>query len=76
MNGLGGTDHYTSVKYTSYDRRSCAGRFGERDASRVQRRVTVVVGEIEARHCGGWTVGNRISIRVIVCQNRNRARES
>lgn len=37
------TYHYTSIKYASYDGSSCAGGLGQRDATRVQRGIAVVV---------------------------------
>lgn len=47
------TYHDTSIKYATHDGGSCAGGLGQWDASRVQRCVAVVVGEVEPWHDGG-----------------------
>lgn len=50
------TYHYASVIQAAHDGGTCAGGFGERDASRVESLVAVVVGEVEARHGDGGSV--------------------
>ena len=48
-----GSDDYASVVDAADDRGAGAGGFGERNASRVESRIAVVVGEVEAGHDGG-----------------------
>ena len=50
---VGGDDHAAVVE-TSDDGGSRRGGFGERDTLGVQRKIAVVVAEVEAGHCRGW----------------------
>lgn len=47
---LGSTYNNTSIVYAPDNGRSCACCLWERNSFRVESRIAVVVGEVEARH--------------------------
>lgn len=52
-----GSYHNALIVNASNDCSTSAGGFGERNAPGVKRRVTVVIGEVEARHSCDPVVG-------------------
>jgi hypothetical protein len=47
-----GTYHDTTIENASHDSRTRAGGLGQWHTAGVEGRITVVVGEVEARHLG------------------------